>query len=243
MNADYVRQVAAECDELTEKFADERFSPAGLHVMRALTRAAAVLHMAVLPSESHGERANGSRSVSETGETPTGQQRTAEDETVKRLTGSLDLLRVERNIYRKRWHEAATQRDALVAAAREALDNPRDQFGERDGLRAAVEQVESGGATTGTTPNLRRELWHVLDRMPASDDDLIATVKQLLNDRDLLGKSREHVERERDQARSQRDRLLRATRAIQRAHDLTKADDVVVELENTIVRIEHELGL
>jgi hypothetical protein len=78
----------------------------------------------------------------------------------------------------KRWHEATAQRDALVRAAREVFGKGLSGNAE-DALREVVEQSESGVVPYANADRLRRELWRVLDRMPASDDDLIATVQKL----------------------------------------------------------------
>lgn len=279
MNADYVRQVAAECDRTLER--------GEFHGdwARTLTRAAAVLHMLAAGPQ---EPLDGSESVPDTGETPTGQQGSAEpgfdptpyrelkydiakratletaqqyDELAKAAcaaTGIVwpathsgllhalqgiadeqkawyeswtlaeeraktarnlqksaeqaardaeahldrlrnDLWRVldlspttdddleatvldrvnELDRYRKRWHEAATQRDALARAAKSLLD--KDNGTNRSNLHSLTTNVLAGRLTHGTSADrLRRELWHVLDRMPAGDDDLIASVKKLV---------------------------------------------------------------
>jgi FtsZ-binding cell division protein ZapB len=137
-------------------------------------------------------------------------------ETVAAMRLHIDQLSEERDSYRKRWHEAATQRDRLVLAAREALDNPRDQFGERDGLRAAVEQVEANDPVVGAAAHrLRRELWAVLDRMPASADDLIASVRDLVEHRDVVSERRQKLVAELRVARAERDELREIARQIQ----------------------------
>lgn len=94
-----------------------------------------------------------------------------------------DHLANECEKYAKRWHQAVDQRDALVRAAREVLDHPELQYSELDALRIVVERVEAEDLpVSAKSATLRRELWHVLDRMPSSDDDLVATVKKLKAD-------------------------------------------------------------
>lgn len=89
---------------------------------------------------------------------------------------------------RKRWHEAATQRDRLVQAAREALRPGDNRSTELDALSEVVEQVDSGlHLKCHSADRLRRELWAVLDRMPASDDDLIAAVRKLRSNSQACG--------------------------------------------------------
>lgn len=208
MNVDYVRQVASECDELLGQLTTEKEATPELRLsaVACLARAAAVLNTAVLPPESHGEHLNGSGSVSVTGEVSTGPQGT--DEPIRQAT-SYELLtelqktaaerdeleaelrdtnehleRITIGDYRKCWHEAATQRDALARAARNLLAQDNDT--NRSTLHRLVADALSAAPRpthTDTSDRLRRELWHVLDRMPASDDDLIAAVRNLKTDR------------------------------------------------------------
>lgn len=131
---------------------------------------------------------------------------------------------------RKRWHEAATQRDALVRAAREQLlDTPFGEVGPLAPLRRVVEQVESGTVPDDGSPQvkqLRRELWAVLDRMPASDDDLIAAVRALKRERDDVFAElteQEHAlntaRAEREAARGERDRAHGEAKALRVERD------------------------
>jgi hypothetical protein len=100
-------------------------------------------------------------------------------ETVAAMRLHIDQLGEERDSYRKRWHEAATQRDDLVRAVHEHLDGQcgRNIHDLTDTVGAVEANVLPDRAISGD--RLRRELWAVLDRMPASDDDLIASVRNL----------------------------------------------------------------
>jgi hypothetical protein len=91
-----------------------------------------------------------------------------------------DALAKQADIYCKRWHQAADQRDALVRAARSALRRDDNRSTALDALCEVLERVEAEDPpVSAKSSTLRRELWAVLDRMPASDDVLIATVRAL----------------------------------------------------------------
>jgi hypothetical protein len=198
VNAGYARRVAAECDDLLGQLTtQEEASPAlRLRAVEALARAAAVLHMVTAGPESSQERMNGSGSVQDTREAPEGQQGTSEPvsrevayqiEELRERLKKAEIVRdvVERSAvrYRKRWHQAADQRDALVRAIRRlwaGRTDSREAKAALDDLLEVVERVENEDpSVSAKSATLRRELWAVLDRMPASDDDLIASIRKL----------------------------------------------------------------
>lgn len=277
MNVDYVRQIAAECDELLDRLTHPPVT-AGLEldletfrvlkpvspkeVLATLARAAAVLHTAVLPPDSHGEPPNGTRAPSDNDKPAASQQEPTGDRcqycgadcSNGRSWDGGDLYtctrcaidRADMNALRKRWHEAATQRDTLARAARDFIDEwaepPRT-----DRLLATLEAVEATGKfPVPADDRLRRELWHVLDRMPASDDNLIATVKKLKEDLDEASKSYHESVRQHEKtadvmekAQNERDELREATRKLVKSRwDIPAAYTRDAPVASSVVRPE-----
>lgn len=148
------------------------------------------------------------------------EMRAERDRARRELDDVLDELSAEPHLadataedYRRRWHEAATQRDTLARAARELLN--KDTGTNRSNLHSVVVHVESGAlAPRVNADRLRRELWAVLDRMPTSDEDLIAAVRELVGGRGHSGELIAQVMSERERARAQRDELLAALQSV-----------------------------
>jgi hypothetical protein len=133
--------------------------------------------------------------------------------------------------FRNRWHEAATERDVLVRAARDHLNGQCGRNSQR--LRDTLQAVEAGGKfPVPADDRVRRELWHVLDRMPASDDDLIATVATLqANHLDMAEQRKKLV--------AQRGGLLAAAKElIRRLVDRQDAHYALTELQEIVAAID-----